>query len=186
MLAICMVTPTVLAQAETTHSTDRIVEVETLTRIFDLPQDYFYSQVKMTATITTEDFLVYNLVEDANDNTIVKAKSLFKGSMQIETWFWDEALQDWVFGQSVSRTSKLITAEMILFINSEGNSEIQTGKQLQVFGEKFEAEGINPETGEAFTLEYMLIRHFMLKVVNGELQFENYWQINKGDTGEHT
>ena len=186
MLAFCMLTPTVLAQAETIHSTDKVVEVETFTDTGDLPQDYFYSQVKVTATITSEYYLVYTLVEDANGNMHVKVKSLIKDSIQIEAWFWDEALQDWVFGQSGSQTSRRITAENVLIVNSEGNSEVQTGRALMVVGEKFEVAGINPETGETFTLENMLIRHLMFKVVNGELQFENSWQINKGDTGENT
>lgn len=176
LLAVCMITPCVYAQAETWHYTRKFVESETQTDLFDLPPEYVYTKVNMTITFTTKYSSVYQEVLDANGNMHGSGKVLIEESWQGEAWFWDDTLQEWVFGQRLSRTFKRIYAfnELIL------DSERQTGKELRLDREKFEVEGIYPQNGESFTVDLMTIRHWMVKWVNGELQFLNYWEIEKG------
>jgi hypothetical protein len=126
--------------------------------------------------LTTEYSGQYHAVLDAEGNMHVNVKLVLQETLEGEAWFWDDTLQEWISGQTTSRTSKRI----IIYNDLIVDSETQTSKQLLLFREKFSAEGINPDNGEAFTLEFMLMRHFMLKVVNGELQFQHRWEIVKG------
>lgn len=173
MLVLCMIVPVVSAQAVTLHQSYREAESETYTIIYDLPSDYPYTQVKMTSTLTTEYSGMYNAVLDANGNTHFNGKILILMTVQSEAWYWSDTLQEWVSGQSGSGTFKRIIGNNELILNSE----TQTSKELLLSREKFDAKGINPQNGETFTLQYMLISHFMVKWVNGELQFENSWSI---------
>ncbi|TRO50837.1 hypothetical protein E2P63_05615 [Candidatus Bathyarchaeota archaeon] len=58
-------------------------------------------------------------------------------------------------------------------------SGTQTSKQLSLSRETFEMKYTDPITDEETTYEYMIIRYTMAKWVNGELQFENSWEIMK-------
>ncbi len=173
MLALCMIVSVVSAQAVTLHQMYREVDSETYTDIFDLPPNCPYTQVKMTSTLTTEYSGMYNAVLDANGYTHFNGKVVIQMTVQREAWYWSDTLQEWVSGYSGSGTSKQIIGynELIL------NSETQTSKELLLSRQKIDVKGINPLNGEPLTQQYVLISHFMVKWVNGQLQFENSWSI---------
>ena len=175
LLTFCLFIPSVFAKAEVWHDNQKDVDSQTYTVIFDLPPEYPYTQVKMTISYTIESNVVFNNVLDSNGNIHLNLRYLVKGTMNIEAWFYNAALQEWVFGQASSETIKRIVGVNELTIMSE----TQTSKEIELFRQKFEAQGINPQNGEAITDEYMTIGHSMVKLVNGELQFDNSWEIIK-------
>ncbi len=182
IVTFCMITPGVYANAETQHGVWTTENSETFTAIFDLPPTFAYTQVNITAIMYSKLSYLYNMVIDANGKTHVNGKFTIEGSGQFESWFWNDTQQEWVFGQISSRTSKRITGynELIL------ESETQTNKDFVLFKERVGAEGIDPASGETFTLDYMIIDHVMTKWVNGELLFENSWEIVKGESPQYT
>jgi len=176
-LMIVANTPNASAKAERFwHDVGKDVGSDTQTNILDLPpENYPFTQVKMTSTFSWDNHWVYNEVFDAHWNTHGNVKFVNKGAVQGEAWFWNDVLEEWVFVQGWSQTLKTIS----------GNNELftmfgtQTSKQLSVSRETFEMKYVDPMTGEETTYEYMVIRYTMAKWVNGELQFENSWEIMK-------
>jgi len=172
-----MIIPNVAAKATTQHTILKESNTDTYSLIIDLTSAYPYTKADLTATFTTKYVIVYNTVSDANEKGHFNMKISMRGTVQMEAWFWNDAEHKWVFGQCSSDTNKQIISynELVL------DSETQTSKHLELYKESHKAEGINPFTGETFALEYTIINHSIVKWVNGDLQFDNSWEIVKGN-----
>ena len=176
MIAFSMIIPCVSAKAETMRDVLREEASDTFTDTYALPPGSLYTQVKTTITLTTEYNGQYHLVLDAKGNLHVNIKLFLQMNMEGEAWFWDDTLKEWVSGQVGSQTSRRI----ILYNDLIVDSETQTSKQLSLSKEEYSIAGINPDNGELIALKSEITRHFMFKMVNGELQFEHSWEIVKG------
>jgi hypothetical protein len=177
LLMVFANTPNTSAKAERFwHDVGKDAGSDTQTNMFDLPpENYPFTQVKMTSTFSWDNHWVYNEVFDAHENMHVNVKFVNKGTVQGEAWFWNDVSEEWVFVQSWSQTLKTISGTNELYTISG----TQTSKQLSVSRETFEMKYVDPLTGEETTYEYMVIRHMLTKWVNGELQFENSWEMQK-------
>ena len=116
---------------------------------------------------------MYNDVVDTKGNVHLNAKMFGKGTIQAQVWFWNQELNDWVFGGQGSQSAKQTYAFNQLIINSE----TQTSKDLILSKNKLKTIGIDQDTGETYPIEIYTIEHLMVKVNNGELQFEKSWEI---------
>ena len=116
---------------------------------------------------------MYNTVIDAKGNTHIKAKTFGESTTQAEFLFWDQVLQEWVFGQQITRQTKIVAGVSELIFTSG----MLTQKEIHVFSERFSLNGISPETGESITQEYLLIEHLIVRLIDGEVQFEKTLEI---------
>jgi hypothetical protein len=176
LIAFCLITPCAAANAEITHVKETTTDNETSTITEDLDPSYFpYTQVKVAVTETVTTIIMYNQVVDGKGILHLNGKVLARGTVYGEVWFWDDTSQVWVLGQKTSYLSK-----MILGINQLSlDSEVHTSTETRFLSTIIKSTGIDPQTGEPFTVKALIVDHLIFKLVNGELQFEKSWEITR-------
>jgi hypothetical protein len=177
VVAFCLVTPTVSANAQISHDKQTIITDTSTTSIYDLDPEYYpYTQAKLTMTLTAMESYMYNQVTDVKGNLHLNGKVSIKGTMYIEAWAWDDTRQVWVLGQKSSQSEKAIFGYNELSFDSE----VQTSKENRLITSRNSAYILDLDTGQTLTLDVVIIEHVIVKVNNGELQFQKSLEISRG------
>ncbi len=175
-LALCLVTSSASASAQIwSQDVGKESGSDTLENVIPLPPQYYpFTQLKIVSTMMWKDHWVNVMVLDASWNIHVNVKGQSRGTNQAEFWFWNNASEEWVYaGGSIQSVS------LVWGFNDLIKSGTETYTKPMMSKETFEASVLNPLTGERITSEYTVIRHSIIKFVNGELLFEKSWEIQK-------
>lgn len=175
-LALCTVTTNVSAKAEKLwHDVGKETGSYTVTNIGPGPGGPF-TLAKTVSTVTWHDHWVYNDIIDGSWNLHVKVKWMSKNTLRNDVWYWNETAQEWIYVLGYSQSLSSVWGLVELYIDL---SETQTSIDQTVSKETYEGVYIDPWTGERMTFQYTVQRHMIVKWVNGELQFDKYWEIWK-------
>ncbi len=180
LLMVVANTPNASAKAEIWyHDVGKDVGSDTQMVIMPLPPSYYpFTQIKWISTWTWSNLWVSHTVFDGSQNLHATVDYISTGTVQNDFWYWNEDSQEWIYAGGWSQKLKNIWGQNELFVDLF--TETQTSKQLNVDHETYKMEMMtDPLTGEVLTYEYMVIRYMIVKWVNGELQFENSWEITK-------
>lgn len=178
-LTVVANTPNASAKAEIwNHDVGKDVGSDTQTVTMTLPPSYLpYTEIKWTSTMTWSNHWAYHTVFDGSLNLHTKVQYMSGGTVQNDFWYWNEDTQEWFYSGGWLQKLKNIWGQNELLVDLFG--ETQTSKQLNINHEIYKMEMTDPLTGETLVYEYMVMRYMMIKWVNGELQFENSWEIMK-------
>lgn len=177
LLALCLMIPSVFANAQISHDRETSTEIEIIENTITLDPEYYpYTQAEVTITTTGTIRTMYYQATDANGVLHVNGKALVRGSLSMEAWLWDDLRQVWVLGQTTSQSSKMFVALNEISLDSE----VQNSQETRLLEDRIKTTGIDPLTGEPISVNILLIEHVIIKLVDGELQFEKSWSIKHG------
>ena len=57
------------------------------------------------------------------------------------------------------------------------DSETQTSQQIRIMANRISMSALDPTTGQTLTVDTLIIEHVIIKLNNGEVQFEKFWDI---------
>ena len=117
------------------------------------------------------------MVFDGSQNLHVKMEFTSKGTVQNEVswWNYEKPAMD-LSRRLVAKTSN-INGQTELIVGRF--AETKTSKQLNISHETFKMDVTDPLMGVTVTQGYIIIRHMIVKFLNGELQFQNEWEIQR-------
>jgi hypothetical protein len=177
VVAICLITPCVSANAQIIHDKQTILTDTSSTETYDLEPEYYpYTQAKFTVTLIGRESYMYNQVTDARGHLHINGKVSGKGTLYIEAWAWDDTRHEWILGQQTSQSQKAIFGYNELSFDSQ----IQTSKETRLIASRNSAYYLDLETGQTITLDVVIIEHVIVKYHNGELQFQKSFEISRG------
>jgi len=177
VVAFCLITPSVSANAQISHDRQTSIDTEILNDTLYLDPEYYpYTQAKLTMTFNSTFSYMYNQVTDAKGHLHLNGKFFTKGTMYIEAWVWDDARQVWILGQKSSQSEK----DFFGYNGLSFDSEIQTSKETRLSTYRSSAYLLDLDVGETITLDVVIIQHVIVKVHNGELQFQKSLEISRG------
>ncbi len=132
--------------------------------------------VKMVSEVEWNNHIASNSLFDASGNLHIASHYTNTGKVNGEIWQYNGV--EWVRMFEWSQRLNTIGGYSQLIVDFF--SETQTSKQLDIRNEKYQAIQRDPLTGEVISAyEYTVIAHLFIKWLDGELQFEHSWTINR-------
>ncbi len=171
LFALCLIATNVSASAERlSHTVYNDTGRETMTT------ELVPGLVKMVSEVEWNNHIVSNSLFDASGNLHIASHYANTGKVNGE--IWQNNGVEWVKMFEWSQRLNTIGGYNQLIVDFL--SETQTSKQLDIRNEKYQAIQRDPSTGEVISsYEYTVIAHLFIKWLNGELQFEQSWTINR-------
>ncbi len=170
LLAMCLATTSAFASAEIwSHDVYSDVGRDSMT-VEPTPA------MRIVSEWTWNNHMVWNTVFDASGNLHSSYRYATTGKVHGEAWQWNGV--EWVCIMEWSQKLNAVGGSSELMVDFF--SEQQTARQLDVSNEKYRLVIRDPATGKLVsTFEYTVIAHLLMKWLNGELQFELSWTINR-------
>jgi hypothetical protein len=174
VIAFCLLTPCVSGSVQMTRDKQTSTDTETLTSTYQLDPSYYpYTQVKYSITVESTLTLMINQLMDAKGQLHINGKASIRGVMHAESWIYDDVRQIWILGADQSQSSKMFLSVNQLTLDSE----TQTSQEIRVLANRIMMSALDLDTGQTVTVETLIIEHVMIKLNNGEVQFEKFWDI---------
>jgi hypothetical protein len=174
VVAFCLITPTVSANAQVNREKQTAAFTDSYTVIEDLePSDYPYTQMKVDVTVKGEFSYMYSQVMDAKGHLHINGKASSRGTMQSEAWLFDDVRQIWILGQQQTQSQKMFVSLNELTLDSE----TRTSQEISIITSRMKISTLDLETGQTVTVDVLIIEHLMFKLNNDELLFHKSWDI---------
>lgn len=170
-LVLGMITANASAKAITFTSVDNDVITDNV-RFEPFPGFLVKSRVMLG------NHLMFQTVQDGSQNFHVVVKGVNVANLHNEYWQWNEVTQEWICIWEYSQKGLMINVDNELDIALP--LETQTAIDIEISHNTVESIMRDPSTGEIIYIDYTnIILHIVMKMLNGELQFEKYWEIVK-------